>query len=122
MTGPFLNVIESNEDNMIAYARLQGNLDSSKVKYGWYKGMVSAVRPGEVVKDLFMMEGFSCARLLPIEGGVGFHKVLREVGFYREQRFGRAGKIMQAIAGQIDKFQKPSKPEDDLTLVVVKLI
>ena len=103
MTGPFLTVIESNEDNMIAYARLQGNLDSSKVKYGWYKGMVSAVRPGEVVKDLFMMEGFSCARLLPIEGGVGYHKVRREVGFYREQRFGRAGKIMQSWKNPMTK-------------------
>jgi hypothetical protein len=96
MTGPYLNVMESSEDNMIAYARLQGNLDSSKVKYGWYKGMVSAVMPDRAVTDLFMMEGFSCARLLPIEGGVGYHKVLREVGFYREQRFGRAGKIMQS--------------------------
>ena len=72
----------------------RGNLDSSKTKYGWYKGMVSAVMPDKAVKDLFMMEGFSCARLLPKEDGVGYHKVLREVGFYREQRFGRAGKIM----------------------------
>ena len=40
----------------------------------------------------------------------------------REHSASSAGKIMQAIAGQIDKFQKPSKPEDDLTLVVVKLI
>ena len=58
ITGPNLNLLESAEDNMTAYARLQGNLDSSKTKYGWYKGMVSAVMPGKVVKDLFMMEGF----------------------------------------------------------------
>jgi hypothetical protein len=103
LTGPFLNVLESAEDNMTAYARLQGNLDSSKVKYGWYKGMVSAVMPDKVVTDLFMMEGFSCARLLPIEGGVGYHKVLREVGFYREQRFGRAGKIMQTWKNPLTK-------------------
>jgi hypothetical protein len=38
LTGPWLNLLENPEDNMIAYARLQGNLDSSKVKYGWYKG------------------------------------------------------------------------------------
>jgi hypothetical protein len=52
------------------------------------------VMPGKAVKDLFMMEGFSCARLLPLESG-GYRKVLREVGFYREQRFGRSGKIMK---------------------------
>jgi hypothetical protein len=94
LTGPFLNLLENTEDNMTAYARLQGNLDSSKTKYGWYKGMVSAVMPNQAVKDLFMMEGFSCTRLIPKEDGIGYHKVLREVGFYREQRFGRSGKIM----------------------------
>jgi len=95
LTGPYLNLLEKPEDNMIAYARLQGDLDSSKVKYGWYKGMVSAVMPDAAVQDLFIMEGFSCARLLPREDGIGYHKVLREVGFYREQRFGRSGAIMQ---------------------------
>lgn len=104
ITGPNYNLLESAEDNMTAYARLQGNLDSSQTKYGWYKGMVSAVMPDQVIKDLFMMEGFSCARLLPIEDGVGYHKVLREVGFYREQRFGRAGKIM-------DEWRNPMTKE-----------
>ena len=88
---------------MIAYARLQGNLDSSKVKYGWYKGMVSAVMPDAAVQDLFMMEGFSCARLLPKADGIGYHKVLREVGFYREQRFGRSGAIMQSWKNPLTK-------------------
>ena len=53
----------------------------------------------------------------------------------RGQMFGRAAvcdiirshstssarKIMEAIAGEIEKFQNESKPEDDLTIVVVKL-
>ncbi|MBT8423250.1 MAG: DUF1838 domain-containing protein [Gammaproteobacteria bacterium] len=103
VTGPNFNLIESAEDNMIAYARLQGNLDSSKTKYGWYKGMVSAVMPDKVVRDLFMMEGFSCARLLPKEDGIGYHKVLREVGFYREQRFGRSGDIMSEWRNPLTK-------------------
>lgn len=103
ITGPYLNLLESAEDNMIAYARLSGNLDSSKTKYGWYKGMVSAVMPDKAVTDLFMMEGFSCARLLPKEDGPGYHKVLREVGFYREQRFGRSGKIMQEWRNPLTK-------------------
>jgi len=103
LTGPHLNLLDKPEDNMIAYARLQGNLDSSKVKYGWYKGMVSAVMPDAAVQDLFMMEGFSCARLLPKADGIGYHKVLREVGFYREQRFGRSGAIMQSWKNPLTK-------------------
>ncbi|MEE4186117.1 MAG: DUF1838 family protein [Gammaproteobacteria bacterium] len=110
VTGPNYNLLESNEDNMIAMARLQGNLDSSQVKYGWYKGMVSAVMPDRAVEDLFMMEGFSCARLLPIEDGVGYHKVLREVGFYREQKFGRAGKIMETYRNPFTKEEVPVVP------------
>ena len=104
VSGPFLDLLNSPEDNMIAYARLQGNLDQSETKYGWYKGMVSAVMPDQAVKDLFIMEGFSCARLIPKDDGVGYHKVLREVGFYREQRFGRAGKIM-------DEWRNPMTKE-----------
>jgi hypothetical protein len=110
ITGPYLNLLESSEANMTAYARLQGNLDPSKTKYGWYKGMVSAVMPGKVVQDLFMMEGFSCARLLPMEDGPGYHKVLREVGFYREQRFGRAGKIMNEWRNPLTKETVPVVP------------
>jgi hypothetical protein len=93
LSGPYLDLSKP-EDNMTAFARLQGDLDSEKTKYGWYKGMVSAVMPDKKVRDLFMMEGFSCTRLLPLEDGPGYRKVLREVGFYREQRFGRSGKIM----------------------------
>ena len=70
LTGPYLDLLNSNEDNMTAWARMQGNLDSSQTKYGWYKGMVSAVMPDQPVKDLFMMEGFSCARLIPKEDGL----------------------------------------------------
>lgn len=103
LSGPYLDLLDSAEDNMIAYARTQGDLDPNKVKYGWYKGMVSAVMPDRAVQDLFIMEGFSCARLLPIENGVGYHKVLREVGFYREQRFGRAGKIMETWRNPLNR-------------------
>jgi len=93
LRGPYLDLTKP-IDNMKAYARLQGDLDTSKTKVGWYKGMVSAVMPDRPLQDLFIMEGFSVARLIPMENGEGYHKVLREVGFYREQKFGRAGKIM----------------------------
>ena len=45
LQGPYLDLSQP-EANMTAFARLQGDLDSSKTKYGWYKGMVSAVMPG----------------------------------------------------------------------------
>ena len=44
LAGPYVD-LSTPEGNMTAYARLQGDLDSSKTKYGWYKGMVSAVMP-----------------------------------------------------------------------------
>jgi hypothetical protein len=109
LSGPYID-LSTPEGNMTAYARLQGDLDSSKTKYGWYKGMVSAVMPDKAVKDLFIMEGFSCARLLPKEDGPGYRKVLREVGFYREQRFGRAGKIMQEWKNPLTKEVVPVVP------------
>ena len=109
LSGPYLD-LATPQGNMDAYARLQGDLDSSRTKYGWYKGMVSAVMPNKVVKDLFIMEGFSCARLLPLEDGPGYRKVLREIGFYREQRFGRAGRIMQEWKNPFTKETVPVVP------------
>lgn len=102
LQGPYLD-LRKPEDNMTAYARLQGDLDETKTKYGWYKGMVSAVMPDRKVTDLFIMEGFSCSRLLPKKDGPGYRKVLREVGFYRKQRFGRAGKIMDTWKNPLTK-------------------
>ncbi len=95
LRGPYLDLSKP-EDNMLAWARLQGDLDTSRTKYGWYKGVVSAVMPDRPIQDLFVMEGFSCARLIPIKDGVGYHKVLREVGFYRELSRAGAGKIMDS--------------------------
>ncbi|MFQ5635763.1 MAG: DUF1838 family protein [Gammaproteobacteria bacterium] len=109
LSGPYLD-LGTPDGNMTAYARLQGDLDSARTKYGWYKGMVSAVMPDRAVRDLFIMEGFSCARLLPKADGPGYRKVLREVGFYREQRFGRSGKIMQEWKNPFTKEVVPVVP------------
>ncbi len=69
--------------NRDAFARLQGDLDLSKQKTGWFSGTVTGVRPGERVKPLFGFEGFSKARLVDIGDGV-YQKLLREVGFYTD--------------------------------------
>ena len=71
------------------WARLQGNIDMKSTKYGWYRGIVQGVRPGEAVRDLVGFTGFSCAKLIPNEGGDdGYMKILREIGFYTDLRSG----------------------------------
>lgn len=79
------------EWNRDAYCRLQGDLDTTKTRFGWLGGPVMAVVPGEKVKPLFWMEGFSACRLIPYENKVsdtvtekGFRKLLREVVVYRQ--------------------------------------
>ncbi|WP_194743398.1 DUF1838 family protein [Thermaurantiacus tibetensis] len=70
--------------NMEAWARLLGNTDMKSTKYGWAQGIVQGVRPGEAVRDLVGFTMLSCARLLPHEDGVGYRKVLREIGLYTD--------------------------------------
>jgi len=77
----------SPEWNRDAYARLQGDLDFSKTRYGWLGGPVMGVVPGEKVRVLFTMEGFSTCRLIPIEGG--YRKLLRELVVYKDPQTGR---------------------------------
>ena len=81
------------EWNRDAYARLQGDLDFEKTRYGWLGGPVMGVVPGEKVRPLFWMEGFSACRLIPIEGG--YRKLLREVVVYREMTMKGPGKILE---------------------------
>jgi hypothetical protein len=94
LLGPHVDVTTA-EGNLNIFARLMGDLDFSKTKVGWYKGVVAACIPGQKLQDLFVMEGFSCAKLIPFEDGKpGYHKVLREVGFYRELKHGKSGDII----------------------------
>ena len=79
--------------NRDAYARIVGNLDFTKEKIGWYRGKVLGVVPGKKNIDICGFEGFSVARLLPLEDG-SYRKVLREVGFYRSLE---TGKILNSM-------------------------
>lgn len=92
--------------NRDAFARLQGDLDTKRQKYGWYRGVVLGVRPGEAVRPLFGFEGFSASRLLPLPNG-SWRKVLRETVFFRsvEPRSGRMGPVM-------DTWRNPYTDED----------
>ena len=88
LKGPFLDLTTSRGCRE-AWARLAGNTDMKSTKYGWFKGVVQGVRPGEAVRDLVGFTGFSCARLLPNDGeDGGYKKVLREIGFYTDLKSG----------------------------------
>jgi len=75
------------EWNRDTFARLQGNLDFGKVKYGWYGGTVCGVRRGEAVRPLMGFEGFSATRLVD-NGDGSYQKLLREVVFYSDLQTG----------------------------------
>jgi hypothetical protein len=95
LQGPYLD-LRTGPGNRDMLARINGNLDIGKVKYGWYSGLVMAVVPGGPIRDLFGMTGFSCARLLPQEKDGSFRKVLREVGLYHTiGRDGSVGEILE---------------------------
>ena len=83
LKGPFLDLMTP-AGNMHAFARLMGNTDMKSTKYGWARGIIQGVRPGEAVRDLCGFTMLSCAKLLPHESGVGYRKVLREVGLYTD--------------------------------------
>jgi hypothetical protein len=84
--GPYLD-LRTGKGNQLAYARIQGDLDFGKQKYGWYKGYVMGVRPGEKVRDLFGFEGFGAVKLELMPDG-SIRKILREVGLYTDLRSG----------------------------------
>ncbi|MBU2980028.1 DUF1838 family protein [Alteromonas sp. C1M14] len=66
-----------------AMARIQGDLEFGKQKFGWYKGTVRSVRPGHKNVPFIGFEGFSYARL--VDNGDGtYKKLLREVGYYTD--------------------------------------
>jgi len=73
--------------NRDTFARLQGNLDFGKVKYGSYEGTVCGVRDNEIVRPLMGFEGFSCARLID-NGDGSYQKVLRELVYYKDLQTG----------------------------------
>ena len=88
LKGPLLD-LSTQRGCRDAWAKLAGNMDMKSTKYGWYSGIVQAVRPGEAIRDLVGFTGFSCAKLLPNDGGdPGFKKVLREIGFYTDLKSG----------------------------------
>ena len=69
------------------YSKLQGNLDTTKTKYGWVQGVCLGTRDGERVRELFGFEVASACKLLKNPDG-SYRKLLREVGYYTDLKTG----------------------------------
>ena len=87
LTGPYLD-LTTGEGNMLAMARINGDLDLSKIKHGWYRGVLWGFRPGEAGRDLLGIRGMSSARLIPFADKPGFTVVRRECGYYYDLKTG----------------------------------
>mgnify|MGYP001169401881 FL=1 len=86
LKGPYLD-LTTGVGNKYAYSRLNGDLDESKQKYGWFKGYIMAIRPHQPILDVVGIDGFGVSRLEQQEDG-SFAKILREVGLYTDLRSG----------------------------------
>lgn len=87
LTGPYLD-LTTGEGNMMAMARIVGDLDLTKQKHGWYRGVAMGFRPGEAGRDLFGVMGMGTGRLIPFEDKPGFTNVRRECGYYYDLETG----------------------------------
>lgn len=80
--GPYLD-LTTGKGTMMALARMDGDLDESKVKYGGATGIVSAVRANEKVRDLFGFEVLSVGALRKQPDG-SYRVLHRETIFYTD--------------------------------------
>ncbi len=70
------------------YARIDADIDPTKEKCGWLKGIAYGVRDNEKVRPLFGVEGFSFVRTKRLDDG-GIRRMLREIVFYRDLKTGK---------------------------------
>lgn len=70
------------------YARIDADIDPTKEKCGWLKGIAYGVRDNEKVRPLFGVEGFSFVRTKRLEDG-SIRRMLREIVFYRDLETGK---------------------------------
>ena len=86
LSGPYIDLM-TGPGNKVGYARLNGDLDESKQKYGWFKGFIMAIRPNKPILDAIGFQGFGVSRLEKQADG-SYAKILREVGLYTDLRTG----------------------------------
>lgn len=90
---PFVTKVDFKDPdwNRDTFARIDMDVDPTKEKIGWLKGMVNGVRDNEKVRPLFVNEGFSVTRSKRLPDG-SWRRMLREIVFYRDIE---TGKIME---------------------------
>jgi hypothetical protein len=94
LKGPYVD-LTTPQGNMIAYARLAGDIDMKSTTYGWYDGVVLGTAPGAAVKSICGFKGMSAYKLIPMaDGSAGYRRILREVGFYYDLA---TGKIVEEL-------------------------
>jgi hypothetical protein len=86
LEGPYLD-LRTGRGNQLAYARIQGDLDSAKQKYFWFKGYLNAVQPGKKIVDLMGTQGFGSIRLVQRPDGA-IERLCREIILYTDLRSG----------------------------------
>jgi hypothetical protein len=86
LTGPYLDLTTAH-GSMMAMARLEGDLDPKKSKYGWASGVLFGVVPNEKVRDLMGVKVFSSTRVLQQADG-SFQRLSREVVYYTDIKTG----------------------------------
>ena len=105
--GPYID-LTSGKGAAINRARLNGNLDETKEKYGNGTGIVSAVVPGSKIRPLMGFEIFSVGRIEAQPDG-SFRFLHREVVYYTDLKSGEI----------IDEFVNPYTNE---TVKVVPIV
>lgn len=81
--------------NRDAWARIHGDLDSSKQRIGHCSGTILGVRPGEKVQPLLGFQTFLATRLIPLPDG-NIRRLNKEVIFYTNlTRLGQPGGIIE---------------------------
>jgi hypothetical protein len=88
LRGPSLDLLTP-EGNVLAMAKMAGDLDLRKTKYGWYEGVLIGIAPGGATRDLLGIRGMNCARLIHAEangpgGSAGWLVLQKEVGFFTD--------------------------------------
>jgi hypothetical protein len=83
LTGPYLD-LTTPEGNVLAYARIQGNIDPEATSYSWYTGRVTGIRSGEAARDLMGIIGIGAVRMIPLEDNGGFQMLRKELGFFTD--------------------------------------
>jgi hypothetical protein len=86
LKGPYLD-LTTGKGNMLAMARIDANLDETKVKYGSATGVVAGVRDGEPLRDMFGFEVVSAGRAWKQPDG-SFRILHRETVLYTDLRSG----------------------------------